>query len=60
MSDLLPLATKAELAEAKADLIKWMVGVSFAQAATLIGALFAFLKLFPGGNRDPGPCWRMS
>jgi hypothetical protein len=47
-ADLAGLATKAELAEAKADLIRWTVGVSFAQAVTLIGAVFAMLKLFPG------------
>ena len=33
-ADLANLATKTELAEAKADLIRWTVGVSFAQAVT--------------------------
>ncbi len=55
--DLSNLATKAdlrqeisdvrrEMAEMKADLIKWVIGVGFAQVATLI----AVLKLFPGSH----------
>ncbi len=55
--DLSNLATKAdlrqeisdvrrEMAETKADLIKWVIGVGFAQVATLI----AVLKLFPGSH----------
>lgn len=39
-------ATKAELAEAKADVIKWVVGMGFAQVAMIL----AVLKLFPGGT----------
>lgn len=35
----LKAATKAELAELKADLIKWMVGLLFAQAAFIIALL---------------------
>ena len=53
--DLSQLATKADLAEVKADirreladaraeLVKWMFGI----AAGQLGLLFAFLKLFPG------------
>jgi hypothetical protein len=49
-ADLVNLAAKAEPAEAKADLIRWTVGVSFAQAVPLIGPLSAMLKLFPGGH----------
>ena len=55
--DLSQLATKADLAEVKADirreladaraeLVKWMFGI----AAGQLGLLFAFLKLFPGGT----------
>ena len=36
---------EVKLAETKADLIKWVVGVGFAQVATIV----AVLKLFPGG-----------
>ena len=45
-ADLANYATKADLAELKADLIKWVVGIAFAQIATII----AILKLFPGGH----------
>jgi len=41
--DLVNYATKTDLAELKADLIKWVVGIAFAQIATII----AILKLFP-------------
>lgn len=41
---------RREIAETRAELIKWMVGVGFAQALTLIGALLAFLRLFPGSG----------
>lgn len=44
-SDLANLATRVELAELKADLIKWVVGIGFAQVATIL----TVLKLFPGG-----------
>jgi len=37
---------RREMAEMKADLIKWVIGVGFAQVATLI----AVLKLFPGSH----------
>jgi hypothetical protein len=39
-----------KIADTKSELIEWVVGVGFAQVATLIGALFAFLRLFPGGQ----------
>ena len=49
--DLSNLATKSdvadvrrEMAEMKAELVKWVVGVGFAQVATIL----AVLKLFPG------------
>jgi hypothetical protein len=45
-ADLANFATKVDLAELKADLIKWVVGIAFAQIATIV----AILKLFPGGH----------
>ena len=45
-TDLANFATKVELAELKADLIKWVVGIAFAEIATIV----AILKLFPGGH----------
>ena len=52
-ADLANFATKddvarlrTEMAELKADLIKWVVGIAFAQIATIV----AILKLFPGGH----------
>jgi hypothetical protein len=48
--DLSELATKSDLArglaEAKAELIKWIVGVAFAE----IAAILAIAKLFIGGH----------
>ena len=51
--DLSDLATKSditdlrrEIAEAKADMIKWFVGVAFAEVAMIL----AVLKLFPSGH----------
>jgi len=51
--DLSNLATKTDLAEVrrdmaetKAELIKWVVGVGFAQLATIL----AVLKLFPAAH----------
>jgi hypothetical protein len=51
--DLSNLATKSdiadvrrEMAEMKAELVKWVVGVGFAQVATILAAL----KLFPGAH----------
>src|SRR4051794_8158765 len=38
---------EVKIADTKSDLIRWVVGVGFAQVATLIGALFAFLRMFP-------------
>jgi hypothetical protein len=39
-------ATKTDLAELRAELIKWVVGVGFAQVAMIL----AVLKLFPGAH----------
>lgn len=36
-------ATKADLSELKVDLIKWMVGLSLAQLALLVGILIKIL-----------------
>lgn len=51
--DLSNIATKTdiadlrrEMAEIKAELVKWVVGVGFAQVATIL----AVLKLFPAGH----------
>ena len=51
--DLSNIATKAdiadvrrEMAEMKAELVKWAVGVGFAQVATIL----AVLKFFPGSH----------
>ena len=44
--DLSNLATKTDLAELKADMIKWVVGIAFAQIATIV----AVVKLFPGAH----------
>ena len=51
--DLSNIATKTdladlrrEMADIKAELIKWVVGVGFAQIATIL----AVLKLFPGAH----------
>ena len=40
------IQTKADLAGLRAELIKWVVGVGFAQVATIL----AVLRLFPGGH----------
>ena len=37
---------RREMAEIKAELIKWVVGIGFAQIATIL----AILKLFPSGH----------
>lgn len=58
--DLSHLATKADLAETKADLrreiaetkseiIKWTVGVGLVQGLALVGAVVAILRFLPGG-----------
>jgi basic membrane lipoprotein Med (substrate-binding protein (PBP1-ABC) superfamily) len=51
--DLSNIATKTdiadvrrEMAETKAELVKWVVGVGFAQVATIL----AVLKLFPAAH----------
>jgi hypothetical protein len=44
--DLVNFTTKADLAELKADLVKWVVGIGFAQIATIL----AVLRLFPAAH----------
>jgi len=44
--DFADLATKAELADTKTELIKWVVGIAFAQVAMIL----AIPKLFPSGH----------
>jgi ActR/RegA family two-component response regulator len=51
--DLSNIATKTDIAEVrremadmKVELVKWVVGVGFAQVATIV----AVLKLFPGSH----------
>lgn len=43
--DLSHLATKADLAEAKADLLKWMVGAIGLQTLTVLGGVAALIRL---------------
>jgi hypothetical protein len=43
---LLRAEMDAKLAELKADLIRWVLGVGFAQVAAIV----ALLKLLPGGH----------
>lgn len=38
-NDQSAMATKADLAELKAEIIKWFVGISFAQAAMILSIL---------------------
>ena len=40
------LATKADISEVKADIIKWMFIFWTGTVLTILGGLFAFLKLF--------------
>ena len=55
--DALRLASKAdlaevrrEIAETKADVIKWTVGVGLVQGLALVGAVVAILRFLPGGT----------
>jgi hypothetical protein len=41
---------RTEIAAAKFDTIKWVVGVGVVQVGTLIGVAYAILKLFPSGH----------
>ena len=50
-ADLLELGgeLRAEIAEAKADVIKWVVGAGLAQVLALVGAVLAIVRFLPGG-----------
>jgi predicted trehalose synthase len=41
-----PLATKAELAEVKADILKWIVGAIGFQTIVIVGALITLVRIF--------------
>jgi hypothetical protein len=41
---------RGEIASAKFDTIKWVVGVGVVQVGSLIGVAYAILRLFPGGH----------
>jgi hypothetical protein len=42
---LAPLATKAELAEAKAEILRWIIGTIGFQTIIIIGAVAALIRL---------------
>ena len=42
----LPMTIDVKITDAKAELIRWVFGIAFAQAALIL----AVLKLFPGGH----------
>jgi hypothetical protein len=48
-SDLAPLATKADLAEAKADMVKWMFGTIGFQTLIILGAVVALARVVGKG-----------
>jgi hypothetical protein len=46
-ADMTPLATKIELAETKAEIIKWMVSTIGIQTIVIIGAVIALVRMVP-------------
>ena len=48
--DLKAAELRREIAEVKFDIVKWIVGFGIVQTGALIGAAFAMLNLFPGGD----------
>jgi hypothetical protein len=40
------LATKAELADLKADILRWIVGAIGFQTAVIVGALVSLVRIF--------------
>jgi hypothetical protein len=46
-TDLTAFATKLDLAEAKAEILKWMVGSIGVQTVVIIGAVIALVRLVP-------------
>ncbi len=45
--DLTVLATKSDLAETKADILKWMVSTIGLQTVIILGAVVALARLLP-------------
>ncbi|NGZ27289.1 MAG: DUF1640 domain-containing protein [Magnetococcales bacterium] len=45
-NNLEELATKGDLAEVKADMIKWVAGMFIAQSALIVGAVFTLFRAF--------------
>jgi hypothetical protein len=43
-ADLAGLATKADLAETKADILKWVIGTIGFQSLAIMGAVFLIVK----------------
>ena len=46
-TDLTPLATKIDLAETKAEILKWMVSSIGIQTVVIIGAVIALVRTAP-------------
>jgi hypothetical protein len=46
-ADLTPFATKVEMAETKAEIIKWMVSTIGIQTIVIISALIALVRMVP-------------
>ncbi|MBF0139855.1 MAG: DUF1640 domain-containing protein [Magnetococcales bacterium] len=44
------LATKRDIAESKADILKWVAGMFIGQTALIIGSMFALARLLIGGH----------
>ncbi|WOJ89631.1 hypothetical protein RZS28_17890 [Methylocapsa polymorpha] len=45
-ADIINLATRADLAEAKADILKWVVGAIGFQTVVILGALVSLVRIF--------------
>ncbi|MCI0598096.1 MAG: CCDC90 family protein [Beijerinckiaceae bacterium] len=45
-AEIANLATKAELAEVKADILKWVVGAMGFQTVLIVGALVSLVRIF--------------
>jgi len=44
--DIINLATRADLAEAKADILKWVGGAIGFQTVVILGALASLVRIF--------------
>ncbi|MBF0426793.1 MAG: hypothetical protein HQL66_13340 [Magnetococcales bacterium] len=49
-SRLKEVATRQDLAETKADIIRWVAGMFIAQSALIIGAMFAITRILADGH----------